>query len=623
MIRTATPNIDVLGLLKLGLFLGTNPKIRHPGLQNASESGFAAVQRIGVGGTCEVWRGVQRATGNPVAIKVAKQDVLADKDAGQMFSQEKRILNELDRSIAPSLIAYSEHGLASFLVMEAIDGIPVDEAMSNAKPAHTKQIIRNMLGLLAKMHSLDVVHGDLKTNHLLVSGADMRLIDFGFSQFHNQGPFLLRGSLTGATEKFMAPELRQSLRPTKQSDVYSIGCILECLARQSSFSLRRILVRLAKWAKHEDVSIRPKSAVELLEKFDGWAKNRRRAMAAATATIFIGTTVVLGGTWQTNGPAHFAGNQDFLASPSHNAWVHALQAMDSQDAEVLHQVPGNRSATSIAVGLKMDRVAWGTSRGFVEVAHETGDALRIPLPPGHMLEALAWDDRDVLHAATNRKQLLAVRQNKWTQVGVIRPGTRFLQFSDHAWVGWDSVADNLYRFSLDMNAVKVVAPGVSAMKIANAPGCWLTIADTDDGQYKCEVIAPNGTELVTPDRFLVKRPPTACSYDDRTQQLVIGCGADLLVTVGGSQVTPQETEYAGPATALAANIHRDILVVSTSRLEFLHRQSGERISSVKLLTGNIVLHMSYDRRSGSLDVVTDLGWERWRLPRTDGGLAFR
>jgi serine/threonine protein kinase len=71
----------------------------------------------------------------------------------------------------------AEHGNQSFIVMEYVDGRPLDDMIAEAPlaPAVAMDIAAQVAGALAHAHERNIVHGDLKTANVLVSEAGPRL----------------------------------------------------------------------------------------------------------------------------------------------------------------------------------------------------------------------------------------------------------------------------------------------------------------------------------------------------------------------------------------------------------------------------------------------------------------
>ena len=78
-----------------------------------------------------------------------------------------------------------------------------------------------------------VLYQDLKPEHIILCGNHLKLIDFGAADFFTDSgkPFQFFG-----TKEYSAPELQTGVRPSLQSDLYSIGKILSFLLNKSNCS---------------------------------------------------------------------------------------------------------------------------------------------------------------------------------------------------------------------------------------------------------------------------------------------------------------------------------------------------------------------------------------------------
>ncbi|TKD00098.1 serine/threonine-protein kinase [Polyangium fumosum] len=215
--------------------------------------GRFVLERIaGTGGMGSVFRGHDRATRAPVAIKVLAQH---DAEAIRRFDHEAKILAELGH---PHIVRYVAHGAdpagAPWLVMEWLEGRSL---ASRLVEGHLTQAEAVGLGIrvasaLAAAHARGIVHRDVKpSNVFLVGGVPeaAKVLDFGLAQAASNGARLTRtGSVLG-TPGYMAPEQAQGLRGRvhARADVFSLGALLfECLTGKPAFEGEGVMAILAR-----------------------------------------------------------------------------------------------------------------------------------------------------------------------------------------------------------------------------------------------------------------------------------------------------------------------------------------------------------------------------------------
>ncbi|MDI1480662.1 serine/threonine-protein kinase [Polyangium sp. y55x31] len=215
--------------------------------------GRFVLERIaGTGGMGSVFRGTDRITQQPVAIKVLGQH---DLEAIRRFDHEAKILAELGH---PHIVRYVAHGAAPsgapWLVMEWLEGRSL---ASRLVEGHLTQAEAVILGIriasaLAAAHARGIVHRDVKpSNVFLVGGSPdaAKVLDFGLAQAAAGGARLTRtGSVLG-TPGYMAPEQAQGsrIRVNARADVFSLGALLfECLTGKPAFEGEGVMAILAR-----------------------------------------------------------------------------------------------------------------------------------------------------------------------------------------------------------------------------------------------------------------------------------------------------------------------------------------------------------------------------------------
>ncbi|MEE9404832.1 MAG: serine/threonine-protein kinase [Algisphaera sp.] len=198
----------------------------HRGLMEAAAHGFEAVEKIGEGGVAEVWRGVDGNTGRDIAIKVQKGG-LADFD--DVFGVEIKALTRLTHPHVIKLIRQGGKGASAFLILEFIDGLPLDQFAKNRSLGLVERLglFEKTCALVGEVHAAHWVHADLKPSNILVrDDGQPVLIDFGLAcRPDGEGKVVVPRVVQGGTDHFLAPELRLSpvVMPSLASDLYALG----------------------------------------------------------------------------------------------------------------------------------------------------------------------------------------------------------------------------------------------------------------------------------------------------------------------------------------------------------------------------------------------------------------
>ena len=193
-------------------------------------------KKMGEGGMGTVYlaRRADEAFDKIVAIKLLKRGWASEEEV-RRFRVERQILADLEHpNIAKLLDGGSTPGGQPFLVMEYVEGLPIDE--------HCE---KNSLGIEARLrlflevcsavqfaHQNLIVHRDLKPGNILVdSDGRPRLLDFGIAKILSPDDFSEEIEETAAgispmTPQYASPEQIRGTPITTASDVYSLGVIL-------------------------------------------------------------------------------------------------------------------------------------------------------------------------------------------------------------------------------------------------------------------------------------------------------------------------------------------------------------------------------------------------------------
>lgn len=205
---------------------------------------------IASGGMADVWRATDLTLQREVAIKLLRKNVVNDPVVAERFRREARALAKLHHpNIVPLYDTIEENGQVA-LVMRYINGMSLrellDEAGTESAPGvlsvyTTVHIGRAIAAALAKAHSENLVHRDIKPGNILITpNGDVLLTDFGIAKplkaSAGDDTDLTRTDIMMGTAKYLSPEQVQGRPLDGRADMYALGLVLyECLAGNVPF----------------------------------------------------------------------------------------------------------------------------------------------------------------------------------------------------------------------------------------------------------------------------------------------------------------------------------------------------------------------------------------------------
>jgi eukaryotic-like serine/threonine-protein kinase len=196
---------------------------------------YRIIREIGRGGMAVVYLG-ERDDQNyrkQVAIKMVKPGIDSEQILDR-FRNERQTLAALDHSNIVKLLdgASSEDG-SPYLVMEYVDGLPIDQYCDmNKLPIDERlRLFREVCSAVQYAHENLVIHRDLKPGNILIAkGGVPRLLDFGIAKLLNpecfQTPLVTRTDWRPMTPEYASPEQIRGQAITTATDVYSLGVLL-------------------------------------------------------------------------------------------------------------------------------------------------------------------------------------------------------------------------------------------------------------------------------------------------------------------------------------------------------------------------------------------------------------
>lgn len=213
--RVASTHSLFVGDIKTGI----NPLIK----------GYRFLNRLAVSDHSAVYLAEKESAGIKVVLKVFRQvpDFSDGVGAFDRFLQEYEIIAELEH---PNIVQIYDLGVSddhAHIAMEYLPGGNLKQKIeSGILESDAVDYTRQIAGALADLHSVGILHRDLKPGNIMLREDDsIALIDFGLAKrMPVDREITGRGQIIG-TPYYMSPEQGRGRDVDERSDVYSLGVI--------------------------------------------------------------------------------------------------------------------------------------------------------------------------------------------------------------------------------------------------------------------------------------------------------------------------------------------------------------------------------------------------------------
>jgi serine/threonine-protein kinase len=175
---------------------------------------------------------VYRATGpdgQPVALKLVKEDFARDQTFRRRFSREARIAQTVKHPNVVPVVDTGEQDGIPYMAAALIEGESLDDKLKREGPLDVATAVRVATDVSAGLEALwaaGMVHRDIKpANILLDRNGTAYITDFGLAK-DTQGSLLtLPGQALGSMD-YMSPEQIRGEQVSAASDIYALGCVM-------------------------------------------------------------------------------------------------------------------------------------------------------------------------------------------------------------------------------------------------------------------------------------------------------------------------------------------------------------------------------------------------------------
>ena len=217
------------------------PEIEPPPLPASLADRYTLERQLAMGGSAEVWQGVDRVLERPVAVKVLHRHLLTDETTRARLTQEARAAAALSY---PGIVAIYDVAVdrdAAAIILELIDGESLAQRMQRERilpPRAAARIGAEVAEALDHAHERGVVHRDVKAANVLIGNdGEANLVDFGIARIlaDEATHLTAEGTVTG-TLRYMAPEQLRGEDVGPAADIYATGILLaEMLTGEAPF----------------------------------------------------------------------------------------------------------------------------------------------------------------------------------------------------------------------------------------------------------------------------------------------------------------------------------------------------------------------------------------------------
>lgn len=195
---------------------------------------YVVGDRIGVGGMGVVHDAEDLARTERVAIKLLQDMHLTDVTAAAHMEREARIGQACRHTNVVTVLDGGRMDGRPFVVMEYVAGQPLGKlaAESSFSIHRALTLVEQILEGVGAIHRAGFVHGDLKSDNVLVSrtrdGVEVaKIIDFGLArEADSRRDEHDTATTISGTPDYVAPELVEGGAKTIASDLYAVGVIL-------------------------------------------------------------------------------------------------------------------------------------------------------------------------------------------------------------------------------------------------------------------------------------------------------------------------------------------------------------------------------------------------------------
>ncbi|MBQ5327040.1 MAG: serine/threonine protein kinase, partial [Oscillospiraceae bacterium] len=183
---------------------------------------YDIISLIGVGGMSNVYKAIDTATGNTVAVKFLKHEFFENEELVRRFKNESKAISLLDNPNIIRVVDVNITDTEKYIVVEYIDGIALKEYIDNRKVLtwqETVQFTGTILSAIGHAHDNGIIHRDMKPqNIMLLRDGTLKIMDFGIARLSTANQKTVTDKAIGSVH-YISPEQVRGKASDGRSDI--------------------------------------------------------------------------------------------------------------------------------------------------------------------------------------------------------------------------------------------------------------------------------------------------------------------------------------------------------------------------------------------------------------------
>jgi serine/threonine protein kinase/WD40 repeat protein len=192
---------------------------------------YRVLEVLGAGAMGIVFRAIDVALARPVAIKVMRPQLSANRDACLRFRREACAAAAFEHKHVVTIYHVGEDQGTPFFVMQLLEGESLRSHLMRVGKLPVPEVLRIgreiALGLDAA-HRRGLLHRDIKPDNvwLEADAGQVKIVDFGLARAADGTPSITHAGTILGTPQYMAPEQIRGDAIDERCDLFSLGSLL-------------------------------------------------------------------------------------------------------------------------------------------------------------------------------------------------------------------------------------------------------------------------------------------------------------------------------------------------------------------------------------------------------------